>query len=190
GTIKAQLEWRQTNGKTFDSVSKQLLSKHKGNREFSRKTPIDYNEYDEQGLKQPYNDSFLQWHDNYGQLVNDNIKLNELEKEVINVHYYTSKINIFKKYDRLKSSKVFNKIMYKKMFLLFILPVIILLVGFSFLHYGMNATEILYYIPFAVSSFFILFYTFFKILKYYIYIENDGKCSFGDYFRIFSKKIN
>ncbi|KMZ88964.1 hypothetical protein PVBG_02938 [Plasmodium vivax Brazil I] len=154
--------------------------------------------------------SFSEWHDNFSQLVNDNIRLNELEKEVINVHYYTSKRNIFKKVDfyfekkifnilnniekvkndKLKSSNVFNKILGKKMFLLFILPVVILLSGFSFLQYGMNSPKILYCIPFAVASILILFYIFSKILKYYIYVENNGKCSFLDYFRIFSKKFN
>ncbi|EDL42846.1 hypothetical protein PVX_000000 [Plasmodium vivax] len=154
--------------------------------------------------------SFSEWHDNFSQLVNDNIRLNELEKEVINVHYYTSKRNIFKKVDfyfekkifnilnniekvkndKLKSSNVFNKILGKKMFLLFILPVVILLSGFSFLQYGMNSTEVLYCIPFVVASILILFYIFSKILKYYIYVENNGKCSFLDYFRIFSKKFN
>ncbi|KMZ82570.1 hypothetical protein PVIIG_02363 [Plasmodium vivax India VII] len=153
--------------------------------------------------------SFSEWHDNFSQLVNDNIRLNELEKEVINVHYYTSKRNIFKKvdfyfekkifnilnniekvkHDKLKSSNVFNKILGKKMFLLFILPVVILLSGFSFLQYDPNSTETFYCIPFVVTSIFILLYIFSKILKYYIYIENNGKCSFLDYFRIFFKKF-
>ncbi|VUZ93457.1 Plasmodium exported protein, unknown function [Plasmodium vivax] len=210
GTINTQLAQSQNSCKSFASRSRDLLTRLKTNEEFTKQTKINYNKYVEERLKQPYMGSFSEWHDNFSQLVNDNIRLNELEKEVINVHYYTSKRNIFKKVDfyfekkifnilnniekvkndKLKSSNVFNKILGKKMFLLFILPVVILLSGFSFLQYGMNSPKILYCIPFAVASILILFYIFSKILKYYIYVENNGKCSFLDYFRIFSKKFN